>query len=471
VKSSSPSRRISAEIRERGPITVAAFMELALYDPHIGYYARAAQRSGRAGDFFTSVDVGPIFGGLLEQQIAEMAAIVGGHTGPPLQSKINTGPPLQSKIADPPASDAALAKQRVRPSRGAVGADLRVGPRSDVAQDFSPAIPVVQDFSPAIPVVQDFSPAIPFDLVEAGAGNGRLSADILRAARQRDPARYDRLRLHLVEASAAARAAQPATLGDVGDRLVCSSAALPDRFEGVLIANELLDAFPVHQVVMREEGLREAYVVESFDHPASSGECFVLVEGPPSTPALQQYLDRIGVTLEIGWRAEINLRAVEWMRDAARRLTRGFIIVIDYGHEARQLYSASHADGTLTTFTGHTMAGPEKGPYPFSAAPPWLCRAGEQDITSHVDFTSVRASAEAEGLQTLLFLDQTYFLIGILESLGSLGAPANAANLTNLGLRTLLMPGGLGSTHKVLIFGKGVGMPALRGGSFGGRVT
>jgi hypothetical protein len=63
-------------IRERGPLTVAAFMDFALYDPDAGYYARAAQRSGRAGDFFTSVDVGPVFGDLLEIQIAEMAAIL-----------------------------------------------------------------------------------------------------------------------------------------------------------------------------------------------------------------------------------------------------------------------------------------------------------------------------------------------------------------------------------------------------------
>src|SRR6059058_2643517 len=72
-------------IDERGPMTVAAFMDLALYDPEFGYYARAAQRSGRAGDFFTSVDVGPLFGELLEVQIAEMFEILGsGHIGPPL---------------------------------------------------------------------------------------------------------------------------------------------------------------------------------------------------------------------------------------------------------------------------------------------------------------------------------------------------------------------------------------------------
>src|SRR6185503_3738762 len=112
-------------------MTVAAFMDLALYDSRFGYYARAVQRSGRAGDFFTSVDVGPLFGDLLEVQIAEMFRI------------------LDSEFPVPNC----------------------------------------------------------FDLVEAGAGNGRLSADILHAARERHPALYDRLRLHLVEVSAEARAA------------------------------------------------------------------------------------------------------------------------------------------------------------------------------------------------------------------------------------------------------------------------
>ena len=133
------------------------------------------------------------------------------------------------------------------------------------------------------------------------------------------------------------------------------------------------------------------------------------IEGPPSTPELAAYLDRLGIALEPGWRAEINLRACEWIRTAARRLARGFIIVIDYGHEARELYSVTHAGGTLTTFARHTMAGPERP----ADAPAWLEEAGDRDITSHVDFTSVRMAAEAEGLTTIGFLDQTYFLIGL----------------------------------------------------------
>ena len=354
-------------------------MELALYDPEVGYYARAAQRSGRAGDFFTSVDVGPLFGELLEVQLAEMASI------------------LYSQFPIPD-----------------------------------------------------------FDLVEAGAGNGRLTADILRAARRRDPWLYERARVHLVEASPAARAAQLHTLGEMSDRLAASSEQLPERVEGVLIANELLDALPVHQVVMRDGALREVYV--DADLRAT--------EGPLSTPALSAYLDRLGITLEDGWRVEINLRAVEWIKEAANRLARGFMVLFDYGHHARELYSASHSSGTLTTFSGHTMGGPE-------SAVPWLADPGERDITAHVDFTSVRAAAEAAGLTTIGLLDQTYFLLGIVSALEAAAQEgrAPALSLSKGALRTLVMPGSLGSTHKVLILGKGVGAPSLIGCSFKIRMT
>ena len=374
-------------------MTVAAFMDLALYHPELGYYARAAQRSGRAGDFFTSVDVGPLFGELLEIQLAEMFRV------------------LQ-------ASDSRLQV---------------------------------------------------FDLVEAGAGNGRLSADILRAARANDRAFYDSIRLHLVEASPDARAAQTPTLGDAGERLASSGPGLPSSFDGVLIANELLDALPAHQVVMREDGLREVYIEAAGDRGGPERFALRAIEDAPSTPALGEYLARLGVELQPGWRVEINLRAVEWIRDAARRLRRGFIILIDYGHDARELYSASHSAGTLTTYSSHRSVGSESS----ASTPAWLRSPGEQDITAHVDFTSVRAAAEEEGLQTLGFLDQTYFLIGLVGDDWSAGdgSSAKAVAERSRALKTLVMPGGLGSTHKVMIFGKGVGAPALRGCSYRMRVT
>jgi SAM-dependent MidA family methyltransferase len=289
----------------------------------------------------------------------------------------------------------------------------------------------------------------------------------LRAARRRDPGFYESIRLHLVEASAEARRAQAGTLGDVAERLASSGASLPDSFEGVLIANELLDALPVHQVVMREGGLREVYVSDQSQSRSETASTehsrLTTVEGELSTPALSDYLARLGVSLEPGWRAEINLRAVDWIRGAAQRLRRGFIILIDYGHEAHDLYSASHSAGTLTTFARHLSHGPESTTP--SETPAWLRQPGEQDLTAHVDFTSVRAAAEAEGLTTIGFLDQTYFLLGLVGALELHDRKARMA------LKTLVMPGGLGSTHKVLILGKGVGTPTLQGCSFRVRIT
>jgi SAM-dependent MidA family methyltransferase len=367
-------------VRERGPLTVAAFMDLALYHPEFGYYARAARRSGRAGDFFTSVDVGPLFGELLAVQIAEMAALL--------------------------------------------------------------------------------APA-PVDLVEAGAGSGRLAADVLSALRQKHPDLLERVRLTLVDASPAARAAQVDTLRGIFDRPFASCDSAPDSIEGIVFANELLDAFPVHQVVMRADGLKEVYVSGRAGASGVSGPLLATHEGPLSDPALAEYLERLDVELEPGWRAEINLRAAEWVRDIARRLHRGFVILIDYGHEARDLYSASHSAGTLTSFLRHTSGTPRDD----ASMPAWLEHPGDQDITAHVDFTSIRAAAEGEGLTTIGFLDQTYFVLGLLD-----------INRTpdfrqRLALKTLLMPGGLGSTMKVLILGKNVGRPALAGCSYRVRVT
>jgi SAM-dependent MidA family methyltransferase len=371
---------IAEFVRERGPLTVAAFMDLALYHPDAGYYARAARRSGRAGDFFTSVDVGPLFGGLLAIQIEEMAAILG---------------------------------------------------------------------------------ATPFSIVEAGAGNGRLMADIIAALSRRDPALAERLHVVLVEASAAARQQQAAALRPVWSRPFVSTASMPDPFDGVLVANELLDAFPVHQVVMREDGLRETYVRSATAGGAtlSGSPRLETVEGPPSTPALAEYLDRLGIALEPGWRAEINLRAVEWMRDVARRLRRGFLIIADYGHEAAELYSVTHAGGTLTTYARHVAHGADA-----AAGPAWLEQPGNHDITAHVDLTTMRRTAAAEGLTTIGVLDQTYFVMGLLPYLGD-------AERVSRQLKTLMMPGGLGSTIKIMIFGKGVGVPPLRGCSYRMRVT
>jgi SAM-dependent MidA family methyltransferase len=360
---------VAERIRQRGPVTVAEFMGLALYAPEVGYYARAAQRSGRTGDFFTSVDVGPLFGALLAERFAAWWRSLG---------------------------DGARGPERI-------------------------------------------------DLVEAGAGNGRLTRDMLDAAARRDAGFYHAIAAYLVERSAEARAAQAQVLGAHLARLAHSGGDLPAQIDGVVVANELLDAFPVHLVEMSASGLGEIYVDLEADR---------LVErsGPPSSPDLAEYLADAGVTLASGARAEINLAAVAWMTDVAARLRRGFVVIVDYGHEAAELYSEARSRGTLATYHRHLVDAPGPDGH---RGPAWLADPGSRDLTSHIDFTSIRRAAERAGLETVAVVPQTRFLLDILEGsplVAELSAPDRLAD--RLALKTLLMPGGLGSTLTVMVFAK-----------------
>ncbi len=380
------ARDLRALIVERihlgGPLTFAEFMDLALYHPELGYYARAAHQSGRAGDFFTSVDVGPAFGRLLARQFAEMW-----------------------RLLDRPAQ---------------------------------------------------------FDLVEGGASSGRLARDVLDAARHSDPDFYDAIRLTLVEKSPHARAAQLSTLNGHAPKLRSSREDVPDKVQGVIFANELLDAFPVRAVEMTRDGLSEVVVDVKDDR---------LFERLRPAPAeLAASLEAVGARLKPGWKGEINLDAVAWTRNAARAIDRGFLVLIDYGHEAADLFSPSHAGGTRATFSSHVHR--EGGPGGANA--PWLEEPGGCDITSHVDLTSIGRAALDAGMVELGRLDQTYFLLNLaMSDLDS--ASESAAGSEGLGdrlaLKTLVLPGGLGSTHKVLIFGKGVDRPALLATSRPYRLT
>ena len=379
---------IAHKIRSEGPLPFAEYMELSLYHSRFGYYARAARRSGRAGDFFTSVDLGPMFGELLAQQFAEMSQLL-----PPRSGSDSNG----------------------------------------------------------------------VDFVEVGAGSGRMAHDVLAAAATRHPELYESISLTLVERSAKARECHTETLGRHAARLSASTDSIPSEINGIVFANELLDALPVHPVVMSDSGLREVYV----DLDPSHGERFVERLGPTSS-TVNTHMERFGITLEPGWRAEVSPATVRWVEHVGSCLERGFLILIDYGHESSELYSPTHATGTLSVFRRHIV---QTGDDPQSETAPWLVEPGTADITAHVDLTAVRVAAETAGLDTIGALDQTYFLLGL--SGGDWPEPGDsvAAIKRRLALKTLLLPGGLGSSHKVMIFGKNVGSPRLRGCSFSRRTT
>jgi SAM-dependent MidA family methyltransferase len=291
-----------------------------------------------------------------------------------------------------------------------------------------------------------------FDLVEVGAGNGRLARDILDYLDAEAPGLYSRLTCRLIEAEPTLRSIQEEMLGSHAVKAVWHAAAELEagtlQFTGCLYSNELLDSFPVHLVEMTPDGLREVYVT-------LRETIFTEEFGEPSTPELAAYLERIGITLMEGKRAELNLAAPQWFAAVAKALRRGFVLTIDYGYSAIDLFSPARLAGTLLCYHRHQV---EESPY---------VRPGEQDITSHVDFTTLMNAGEKEGLVTAWFGEQYRFLLGV----GFMEEMARMENSdvseeeklkVRLLMKKLILPeGGMGDTFRVLVQAKGVENPRL----------
>ncbi len=291
-----------------------------------------------------------------------------------------------------------------------------------------------------------------FTLVECGAGNGRLACDIMGYLAEREVQLYAGLKLVLVEQEPTLESAQRQMLAAHLDRLAWLS---PDdfasgdfAFSGCLYSNELIDALPVHRVVMTSNGLKEVYVT------CKDGE-FAEEAGEPSTPEIEAYLKRIAVELHPGQQAEVNLNAPTWLASAANALQRGFIMTIDYGYPAPELYTPLRKLGTLLCYYRHQT---EENPY---------LRLGLQDITAHVDFTTLMKCGEDLGLLNVWFGEQYRFLLsaGIIEEIEEIERSAMAEEeklRLRLALKKLIMPeGGMGDTFRVLIQSKGVTDPKL----------
>ncbi|MDP2675069.1 MAG: SAM-dependent methyltransferase [Dehalococcoidia bacterium] len=286
-----------------------------------------------------------------------------------------------------------------------------------------------------------------FDVVEAGAGTGRLCLDILRWARSHAPGLHAALAYTIVEVSEALAERQRETLAEEScDVRWC--AELPDTIEGCLLSNELLDSFPVHRMSVSEGALLEVFV-------GWDGVRFVEELRPPSAPELETYFNRLGLLPGEGCSAEVNLAALEWMQQASRALRSGFLLTLDYGYEAPELYAPWRRDGTLLCFHRHN-----------AAADPYA-RLGRQDITSHVDFTSLRRAGEESGLRTLGLVSQSEFLtnLGIAEAM----APPAEGDVDleeyyarRRAVSELVDPAALGRI-RVLAQAKGVREPRLTG--------
>jgi SAM-dependent MidA family methyltransferase len=210
-------------------------------------------------------------------------------------------------------------------------------------------------------------------------------------------------------------------------------------------------------VVLQQGRLRELYVTEK------DGE-FREQWGDPSDPRIASYFSSLECSLEEGQRAEVNLRALEWMEEVARNLRKGFVLTIDYGYPAYELYTPHRSEGTLLCYFQHRVS---ENPYE---------RLGEQDITSHVNFTSLIRKGEEEGLRFTGLVPQYRFLfgVGLLEEMESLGKSMSdeEALQMRLSIKHLIEPEtGMGEVFKVLIQHKGIERPELDGLKDLGTIT
>lgn len=287
-----------------------------------------------------------------------------------------------------------------------------------------------------------------FTIVEMGAGDGTLCYDLLNYARKEHPVFYDKLIYVIIEESRGMRGVQrERLLGNAECKfdkiqwLDYSDPIFNTGINGCFISNELVDAFPVHLVEMSEGELKEVYV-------GIQDDVFTEILDSPSTPEINKYFERLGINLEEGQRAEVNLKAIDWMKWVSKSLVKGFVITVDYGYPAEELYAPYRKDGTLLCYFKHRVV-----------EDPFL-NIGEQDITAHVDFTTLTTIGEEEGLHTAGMTDQTHFLFGlglgqILEASAQNNIDETPALEQRLMIKNLIMPGGMGSVFKILIQHKG----------------
>jgi SAM-dependent MidA family methyltransferase len=235
----------------------------------------------------------------------------------------------------------------------------------------------------------------PFLLHEHGAGTGTLGLAILNE--------LDRIGSPLLEAIRyAPTEVEPDRLGALASRFAQAGwdgvLAMPGETgrDGIVLANEVLDALPVHRVRRRGESLREIAIDLGPD------DALVEVEIDPSTPALEERLANEAIELVDGQTAEICLALDDWVAAAAASIVRGVLLLIDYGAPATSLYDpVRRRDGTLRAYVRHQV---HDDPYR---------HVGRQDLTAHVDVTAVERAAHAAGLTTIGITTQAEALMGL----------------------------------------------------------
>jgi len=288
----------------------------------------------------------------------------------------------------------------------------------------------------------------PFTVTEPGSGTGALAAGLLGSLRDLRSPLFEAIRYRPVEVEPARLAALRARLADAGlaDLLAegpTTEAPEGDGEAGAVVANEVLDALPVHRVVGHPDGLHELLVTIGQDGG------FAWLDAEPTTPALAARLAAEDVHLGAGQVTELCLEIDPWLAGATAHLERGVVVLVDYALEPSHLHSPARPDGTLRTFARHAVGGD-----PFR-------HVGRQDLTATVDLASVRAAAAAAGLGQLGETTQAELLARAGTSdlvnayLGRPDASLQDALALRSALARLLDPRGMGG-FRVLAFGRGL---------------
>jgi SAM-dependent MidA family methyltransferase len=241
----------------------------------------------------------------------------------------------------------------------------------------------------------------PFTIVEMGAGQGLLAAQILAYSQQKYPDFWRSIDYIIIETAPAMIRSQQAKLKDLPVRW-CDWTDIPDRsITGCFLSNELIDALPVHQVIVAKDKLQEIYV-----NIGEKNRVFNEKIDELSTDKIAKYwqlnqIDLLSDRYPNEYRTEVNLGALDWLEQVAKKLQRGYIISIDYGYSADRYYNPMRSQGTLQCYYQHAH---HNDPY---------INIGNQDLTAHVDFTALQNQGELLGLQTVGFTQQGMFLMAL----------------------------------------------------------
>ena len=354
------AERIRGAIRDEGPIPFSRYMEMALYEPGLGYYSAGLHKLGEAGDFTTAPELGSLFAACLARQCAETGAGLDGY-----------------------------------------------------------------------------------EILEVGAGSGRLAAAMLESLdSDNGPARY-----RILERSADLRAVQRETLEarvpGWMERIQWLDTPPDQDWQGILIANEVVDALAAERFEVDGGAVRQLCVKET-------AEGFDWATRPAPAPlesAVRKLETDLGEAFRHGYRSELHLQLAPWLSAVTARMTRGLALIVDYGYPRSEYYLPERRDGTLMCHYRHRAHDD-----PFF----W---PGLQDITAWVDFTALAEAADACGLEVEGYTTQAMFLAGSgLETvLQERAAVADDGGLA-LGAeaRQLLMPGMMGERFQVMGIGRGL---------------